>query len=94
MPPFLRLGIGVLLALASCTASEPGDGVGSTSPDRGPVPAYVLREHEAEYRGPGREEPPPEIAERDLLEEGIEYLPKPFTREALLDRIRSTLDGR
>jgi PAS domain S-box-containing protein len=34
------------------------------------------------------------IAERGVLESGIEFLPKPFTAGALLERVRTLLDGR
>jgi PAS domain S-box-containing protein len=33
------------------------------------------------------------LAERDILEEGRSFLAKPFTRDALLEHVRMTLDG-
>ncbi len=47
-----------LLALAAC-ATRPDPPAETGDDERDPDPAYVLREHEAEYRGPGRDEPAP-----------------------------------
>ena len=57
----------VLLALASCSTRE---GAPVDADDRGADrdPAYVLREHEAQYRGPGREDPAP--ADVDVVKIG------------------------
>jgi DNA-binding response OmpR family regulator len=33
------------------------------------------------------------IIHRGVLQEGLHYLPKPFTVEALAERVRAVLDG-